>query len=247
MHALGRTALPDDIKISGEQYRLAEFIKHDFTAATGFYDRVGDATRVVVKLSRTEPFLGLPLRFFGRMVCRRELRFYARLADLPNVPRIVGLIGDTGFAHAYVNGQPLSKQRPIPDGFFDQVSALLDTLHARGIAYADTNKPENILLGDDGRPHLIDFQISFDAAAWGYLWPARRVLKLLSHSDAYHVAKHKRRLRPDELTDADHGLLARASWSIRLHRLLFKPYFFIRRRMFKWLRRHNRLMPEGSK
>ena len=43
-----------------------------------------------------------------------------------------------------------------------QLHDLLREIHRRNVAYVDTNKPENILLGDDGRPYLIDFQISWD-------------------------------------------------------------------------------------
>ena len=86
------------------------------------------------------------------------MRIYRRLGDLPNVPEMLGLVGETGFLHAFVEGRPLEKGKPVPDGFFAELEALLREVHKRGIAYVDTNKPQNILLGDDGRPHLIDFQ-----------------------------------------------------------------------------------------
>src|SRR5258707_12335587 len=91
------------------------------------------------------------------------MRFYRKLQDLPNIPRLLGTVGDTGFVHEFVAGRPLASERPVPDGFFDRLVDSLAELHRRGIAYVDTNKPENILLGDDGQPHLIDFQISWDS------------------------------------------------------------------------------------
>src|SRR6185295_15141631 len=94
----------------------------------------------------------------------------------------------------------LSKQHPVPDGFFAQLQALILELHRRGIAYVDTNKPENILLGDDGRPHLIDFQISWDLHDFGNWWLNRWWLHRLQREDFYHILKHKLRLRPDEMT-----------------------------------------------
>jgi len=246
MRALGRAGLPDDFELDGIRYRLWRSVKHDFVAATGFY-RDADGRKVVLKISRTVSFAGIPLHWMGRWACRREMHFYRRLADLPNVPRLLGQVGTTGFVHEYVEGRPLSAGRAVPDGFFQQLQELLSQLHRRNIAYVDTNKPQNILLGEDGRPHLIDFQISLDLACvsrWGW---GRWLLRLAAREDFYHILKHKRRLRPDELNDEELIASRRKSPIIRLHRFLFKPYFFVRRRLFRHLRATGRLLPEGSK
>lgn len=237
MRALGRSGLPESFELEGKTYRLTRSVKHDFVAATGFYqDEAGNP--VVLKMGRTVRFWGFPLKWLGKWVCRRETRFYRKLQDLPNVPKLVGLVGETGFVHQYVQGRPLSKDHPVPDGFFAQLQELVAELHRRRIAYVDTNKPENILLGDDGKPHLIDFQIS---------WDHRLLLRHFQREDLYHVLKHKRRLRRDEMTEEELRRAEHKSWLIRLHRFVFKPYFLIRRRMFKHLRETGRLMPEGSK
>jgi len=245
MRALGKAGLPEAFTISGKTYRLHRSIKHDFVAATGFY-RDDSGRMVVLKMGRTQEFAGFPLLWLGRWLCRREARFYRKLADTPNVPGIVGFVGQTGFVHEYVEGQPLSKERPVPDGFFRQLQELLHELHRRNIAYVDTNKPENILQGDDGRPHLIDFQISLDLETAGN-WPIGRwLLRRFQDEDMYHILKHKRRLRKDELTAEEEARVTRKSALIRLHRFITKPYFLFRRRMFKRLRDTGRLLPDGS-
>jgi hypothetical protein len=249
MRALGKEKLPREFRLGPSTYRLERTVKHDFFAATGFYADAQTGRRVVLKVSRTAEFAGFPLRWLGRALCLREMRFYAILADLPNVPRLLGAVGPTGFVHEFVPARPLSAAGPVPAGFFDQVGQLLLELRRRGIAYVDTNKPENILLGDDGRPHLIDFQISFDRATLGGrpAWLNRLILGLLHREDLYHLLKHKRRLCPDELTNDERRRAARPSAWIRLHRFLFRPYFAIRRRTFKRLRDTGHLLPEGSK
>ena len=237
MRALGKAGLPRTFSLNGTEYRLVRTVKHDFFAATAFYaDQAGRT--VVLKISRTTDFAGLPLLWLGRWLCGREMRFHEKLADLPNVPRVLGTVGPTGLVHDFVPGRPLEKDRHVPDGFFNQLQDLLAEVHRRGMAYVDTNKPQNILLGDDGRPHLIDFQISYDGRWW---------LRKLQHEDLYHVLKHKRRMRPDELTGAEAELATRQSALIRLHRFLTRPYFLLRRRTFKRLRETGRLLPEGSK
>jgi hypothetical protein len=246
MRALGKRDLPATITVAGTTYCHEKTVKHDFWAVTGFY-LSPTGTRVVLKISRTEDYAGLPLIWVGKWLCRRETRFYSRLGDLPNVPALLGTIGETGFVHAYVPGKPLSKEHPVPDGFFNQLRELLDELHRRDVAYVDANKPENILLGDDGRPHLIDFQISYDLHDLGDWWLNRRILRQLQNEDDYHFRKHQRRLRRDQMTREQWRASHRPSWWIRLHRLLTKPYFLLRRRTFKRLREAGRLLPEGSK
>lgn len=246
MRALGARNLPETLLLDGVPWTLARTHKHDFWAVTGFYQSPAGEL-AVLKMGRTEPFGGVPLQWIGRYLCRREVRFYNALSDLPNVPRVLGRVGPTGFLHAYVAGAPLSKDRPVPAGFFDQLLALMDQLHARGIAYVDANKPENILLGDDGRPHLIDFQISWDLKELGNTWLNRWWLKRLQRADVYHVLKHKKRLRPDELSEGERHMVTHRSTFIRLHRAITKPYFKLRRTTFKRLRASGRLLPEGSK
>ncbi len=257
LRALGRSGLPPEFVVQGRPFRLSTTIKHDFFAATGFYTDAG-GKMAVLKIGRNTSFHGIPFRWVGRWLCRREMRFYNKLSDLPNVPKVLGMVGDTGFVHEYVIGQPLSKDRPVPAGFFDRLFALLAELHRRGVAYVDTNKPENILLGDDGLPHLIDFQISWGLDEFGdpskapfWLAPLMAInrwwLAHLQHEDLYHVLKHKRRLRRDEMTRDELARAERKSLLIRTHRFVFKPYFIVRRGIFKRLKDSGRLLPEGSK
>lgn len=246
MRALGKTGLPEAFELSGNRYSLERAIKHDFYAATGIYFG-HDGRKVVLKVGRIIPFFGIPMSWIGRMLCARELRFYASLEDLPNIPTVLGRVGRTGFVHAYIDGRPLSKDQPIPDGFFDSLAQLMGELHRRDIAYVDTNKPENILLGDDGKPYLIDFQISYDLRTFGDHFAGRWLLSRAKREDCYHLLKHKRRFRPDELTGDELERSKRVSRFIRVHRFVTKPYFIIRRALFRKLRESGRLLPEGSK
>jgi hypothetical protein len=248
MRALGARDLPDTIDLHGRTFRRTQSIKHDFWAATGFYESCDAAReRAVLKMSRTADFCGLPLAWVGGWLCRREMRFYTALRDVPNVPPLLGTVGSTGFVHGYVPGTPLSKDRPIPDTFFDDLWRLIHELHRRDIAYVDTNKPQNILHGDDDRPHLIDFQISYDLHDLGDTWLNRWLLSKLQHEDFYHLLKHKRSLRPDLMSESELAEADRRSWLIRVHRAIATPIRKLRRRTFKRLRQSGRLLPEGSK
>src|SRR6185369_1004878 len=137
---------------------------------------------------------------------------------------VLARVGKNGFVHEYVTGRPLQKGKPVPDRFFMQLTGLLEELHRRDIAYVDTNKPENILLGDDGKPHLIDFQISWDLHELGDNFLNRWWLRRLCDSDIYHLLKHKKRFRPDQTTDDERTRIEQRGTLINLHRFLTRPY-----------------------
>ncbi len=246
MRALGRKNLPETLSIDDVPWELVRTHKHDFWAVTGFYQNAAGEL-AVLKMGRTEPFCGMSMEWTGRFLCRREMRFYEKLADLPNVPQVMGRVGTTGFVHEYAKGEPLSRDRRVPDGFFDRLLELMEELHRRGLAYVDANKPQNILLGDDGLPHLIDFQISWDVKEFGENFVTRWFLKRMYRADIYHVLKHKKRMRPDEMTEEQWRIVTERSRTIRIHRFLTKPYFKFRRTTFKRLRETGQLLPEGSK
>jgi RIO-like serine/threonine protein kinase len=248
MRALGRDDPPLTFFLDGACWRRTRVVKHDFWAATAFYESTETrGRRAVAKINRLEPFWGIGLSWIGRFLCRREVRFYAALRDVPNVPGLLGRIGETGFVHAYVEGRPLQRDLPVPDRFFDALFALFAEVHRRGVAYVDANKPQNIIVGDDGQPHLIDFQISYDLHELGNTALNRALLKRFQDADIYHLLKHKRRLRPDQLTPEEQARSQRRGWLTRIHRFIGKPYFFVRRRVMRRLRESGQLLPEGSK
>ncbi len=246
LRALGRNNLPETVDAGGIKFHLTQTVKHDFWAATGFY--FGEnGKKAVLKIARIEPYAGIPLSWAGRFLRSRELRFYRALSDIQNVPAVLGEIGNTGFLHEFVEGHPLDKNESLPDTFFADLMTLIHQLHQRRIAYVDANKPQNILLGDDGRPHLIDFQISWDLHELGNWWGNRWWLRRLQESDIYHVLKHKKHMRPDQLSEEERRRVQNRGILIDLHRIIIKPYRKLRKAYFKRLKDSGRLLPEGSK
>ena len=234
--ALGRTEPPADVIVDGRVYRQVELLKHDSWAATAIYAAGPD--RIICKFNRTQRILALPMRWLGRRLADREVRFLRRMADMPNVPPALGPVAADGrilanaAARRYLPGHPLSAGERVSDSFFPELRAVLVTMHKRGMAYVDLHKRENVLVGDDGRPYLIDFQISYDATRPLIRWiPGRRwVLSLLARSDLYHLEKHIARHRPDQGgTEAE--LASRRPWWIRGHRLVARPFRELRRRL----------------
>jgi len=238
--ACGRAGLPPRITIEGASYRLRRVFKHDFFAATGVYEVTAGAkkpAKIVLKIQRQRHFLGLPLGWLGRYLCCREVSILRRLGSLDGVPHPLGRHGPTGFVYEYIEGRSLEEHPELPDGFFDQLLELLKQVHQRNVLYLDMNKRGNILVGADGRPYLIDFQISLHIGE-DFPLPGRLrqyLRQTLQAADLYHLHKHKRRLCPDSLTQHEKTMSLALSSPIRTHRAIATPLRKLRRAFLKWV------------
>jgi hypothetical protein len=235
--ALGTKEPPEKIEIEGQTYRRIAVFKHDSWAATALYQ--SPRRTIVCKFNRRQSIGFLPMDWLGRRLARRERHILTLLAGLHSVPGVRGPVTvagkplDNAVAHDFVPGHPLRAGEMVNDDFFPRLKTLLERMHEKGIAYVDLHKRENIIVGDDGLPYLIDFQIS---AVWpkphpllSSLW--RSLLTILATCDDYHLAKHVRNCRPDQAdTDARAGQQTRPWW-IRLHRLVAVPFRTARRRL----------------
>jgi len=227
----------DSFTLAGRTYTLEKVLKHDFFAVTARF-RGPDGEAVCLKHYHTEPWLGMDLEWAGRLMADREVRHYGLLQNLENVPRLLGRVGKSAFAHSWVEGNDLLDQKDrLPDDFFERLEALLAAVHARGMAYIDMNKPDNVLVGTDGRPVLIDFQISWaPKPSWGPLGGLkRRLLAMFQESDRYHVRKLKRLYRPDLMTPEERAAGKQRPWFLNLHRLIGAPLRDLRRKFLEWV------------
>ena len=236
LKALGRARFPDVLDLPAGKYRLACVFKHDFFAATALFQSNG-GRRAVLKIGRMSDVIGLPGRWIGRSLARREARIYRALADLESVPDFLGMWNDCGFVHEFVPGHSLQKGEVVGDEFFDRLDALIGSIHGRAMAYVDLEKCENIIVGDDGLPYLIDFQISWHVPGWwGSRFPPGVWLRgLLQEMDRYHLLKHRRRNRPDQLAPEQLDESFNLPGYIRLHRALTRPLQVVRRGLLRRL------------
>lgn len=190
------------------------------------------ACRVIVKDFSQTPWLVRHL--YGRWVVGHEARVYARLAGLPGVPAFRGRVDAFAIAVDYIEGATLKalSRRSIPVAAFEELAALLDGLHARGVIHLDCHQKTNIVLSPGGRPHLVDFA---SALCVGTGWLARRVLvPLLGRADRGGLLKLKARYHPEALGPAEARRLRRAAWL----GWLWPPNLV--RRLARWLRPRRR-------
>ncbi len=241
--ALGAKNPPTEIVAqSSDQYagvyRLVDVYKHDSWAATARY--ANDQNEIVCKFNRQKSIGLLPMQWLGWFLARRETILLNKLRSIDSIPDPVGPMYYNGrlqrhvTAHVYVPGRPFKHDADIPDQFFHELTALIQQVHDCHVAFVDFHKCENILVGEDGRPHLIDFQIGFwrpqnRIAAWF----TGGILKALQQSDQYHLLKHITRSRPNMCLA---HMVSQRPWFIQLHRTVAIPFRTFRRRFLVAIR-----------
>ncbi|MFE0889406.1 class III lanthionine synthetase LanKC [Streptomyces rochei] len=161
-----------------------------FSNGGGVYVAEDTRTGREVILKEARPHAGLTAD--GRDAVSRlqwERDILDRLAGLDCVPSVVDYftVGDHHFlAQELIDGKPLSKYfgqkypetgpRADPDeiaaytrwalGVCDAVERAVGSLHERGIVFGDLH-PYNVMVGDDGRIGLIDFEVAAPAGTDG--------------------------------------------------------------------------------
>lgn len=188
----------------------------------------------------------------ARALLRRERRALEALARdgarLDGVPRVARdeaaerLASPDGRAprakevllRTWIEGRPLHLAEELPEDFFDHLEALAQALHARGVCHNDLHKEQNVLVGADGFPHLIDFQLASVHVRRGRVFASR------ARDDLRHLQKHRRRYTrdgrgpaaADERHGAGRGL--RRSFLARTWRRWGKPlYELVTRRLLR--------------
>lgn len=131
-----------------------EYLSRGYQGAV--YLRGTGPGRVVVKQA-----MGGPLaRLLRRAMLRREHVAYQRLANVPMVPRCLGLEPDGSLLLEYRPGDAYRENLPAlrdRQAFFEALLAGILALHAAGVAHADLKRRGNILVSADGQPILLDF------------------------------------------------------------------------------------------
>jgi serine/threonine protein kinase len=165
--------------------------------------------------------------FVARLLLARERRALQRIDGLPGVPQLLAS-GRGWLLRSWCDGVPLQCATRLPRDFFAHLEALLQRVHARGVAHNDLHKEPNVLVQPDGRPALLDFQLASVHAS------PSAALRRRAREDLRHVDKHAHRYecrgRPGvALRGEKRGFAARA-WS----RLIKPVYNTVTRR---WLHR----------
>lgn len=184
--------------------------------------------------------------WLARRLLARERRALKVLDGLDGVPRVVEapelleLPDARGrvprerevLARTWIAGEPLHLARRLPRDFFDLLDGLALELHGRGVCHNDLHKEPNVVVREDGRPALIDFQLASVHARRGRGFHGR------CSEDLRHLQKHRRRYTRDGRGPSEAGIGAghgrRRGVLARAWRRVGKPvYVLVTRRVLR--------------
>lgn len=140
-------------------------------------------------------------RLVARLLLRREraaLRALDGLAFLPQLRDDATAVGAAGIdgeppraadvlLRSWLDGEPLWQVEALASDFFAVLRERVQAMHARGVCHNDLHKENNVLVGGDGWPRLIDFQLASRHDRRGGSFRRR------CREDLRHVHKHERR------------------------------------------------------
>lgn len=232
---------PEKTIINGETYTYEKILKDDFFSVNVLYKN-DKGRRFVLKLSDFRFLFGILFRPFAAMMSSHEYKIYKMIADIEGVPELGPRLGWRGYFHEYIEGKTLHelKESPevLPENFFNELLDIVNQVHKRRILYVDMNKKGNVIMSENGKPFLIDFQISqyFKKRRWILGRLIDNVFNRLIKEDIYHVYKHKKRYQKHLMTEEELKRAVRSD--------LIKSYD---RFIGKWYRNAKRLIyPSGS-
>ena len=141
----------------------------------------------------------------GRFLIWREKKAYGRLAGMQGVPALYGVVGGLALVLEEIRGgsiEGLEKQERLPASFFDDLRDLVEAFHRRGLCHCDLKRAANVLVGDDGRPYLIDWSAAILEKEFRF-FPARLIYRRFLLDDRHAVIKFQLRHCPEGIPPED--------------------------------------------
>lgn len=142
-------------------------------------------------------------RWIGAIGISHEAHALQALQGVDGVPRYLGRPDRCCVAMSFVPGRRARKADPKMkdnEAFVRQLEQLVARMHARGVVHLDLKHRSNLLVSEQGRPVVLDFESALCFNANRAL--GRLLVRLLGSLDRLAVLNWKRRLCPHLFTAA---------------------------------------------
>lgn len=145
----------------------------------------------------------------GPLLLRREAAVLARLKGIDGIAGEAFFVDRQALAIRFLEGSGLVRKKgvnrsPVDLAYMERLEALVDEMHARGVAHLDLRGTGNFIIRPDGTPGLIDFQSAVIARYFpGWL------RRMLEHIDDSGVLKKWNQFLPEQMGEARRAALQR--------------------------------------
>jgi RIO-like serine/threonine protein kinase len=158
-----------------------------------------DGVRAIVKDYSSNRFLYRNI--VGRFLIWRESKAYRRLRGLEGTATFYRAIDGLALVIEEVSGknmEELEKGERLPEDFFEELRALAGRIHRRGLAHCDLKRAPNILLGNNGKPYVVDWSASISQREFRF-FPFNRIYQRFILDDLNAIIKLQLKHVPDSI------------------------------------------------
>jgi RIO-like serine/threonine protein kinase len=141
----------------------------------------------------------------GRFLVWRECRAYRRLIDLQGVPALLGTKDGLAVFMEEIDGKDLDSLEPdssLPENFFRDLKDLVNEIHKQGLVHCDLKRAPNIILGNDGKPYIVDWSAALSKVELK-IFPLNLIFKRFIRDDNNAIIKLMLKYRPEDITDEE--------------------------------------------
>ena len=107
----------------------------------------------------------------GRILVWREKRAYGKLKGIKGVPTLYRIIDGLALVLEAIPGKNIESREAVAklsDSFFEELRRLVENIHKHGLAHCDLKRAPNIILGDDGKPYIVDWAASISRSEFRF-------------------------------------------------------------------------------
>jgi len=149
--------------------------------------------------------IGVFTRRVSEHFIQHEYKIYQRLEDIAGIPKCYGLSDDGSLILEYIDGSSYREKEYIlenRDQFFIDLLALILSIHKAGVSHGDLKRKDNILVGENDQPYLIDFGTAMSLNSKNK-FIKRWLYNFSKQTDLNAWIKHKYSRQYDKITEDD--------------------------------------------
>ena len=194
----------ENLRRSEFQHIITRTIREPSSTRPSIYAIEQKGAEAVVKDFSANGFLFRNL--IGRFLVWREEKAYRRLKGLKGTPDLYRVVDGLALVLEHIPGKSLEKAGEtgtLPESFFDELGALVEAFHERGICHCDLKRAANILIGTDGRPTVLDWSAAILEREFRF-FPLTRIYRRFLVDDLNAVTKFRLRHCPEVVSAETH-------------------------------------------
>jgi serine/threonine protein kinase len=205
----------DDLKLSDLPERQISIVREPTSTRPAIRLISDGGRKAIVKDYSVNKFLYRNV--VGRFLIWREAKAYRRLKGLEGIPAPYRIIDGLALLLEAIPGddlETLQGVKTLDHTFFCALKGLVDGCHGRGVAHCDLKRAPNTILGDDGRPYIVDWSASICASEF-WFFPLTHIYERFLRDDYMAIVKLRLRYTPGSVSDLEKEAYYERSWAER--------------------------------